>query len=79
MCQPSDSYLVVEQVPLEVAAGVFTEAYLIEREIWIPNNLIHIKYWVVPKIGIVKINKRDQYFGKYEIEDWELIKYKVRE
>ena len=75
---PPDSYKVVQPESLEVEAGTFADTYLIERGIWIPNNSIYFKYWVVPNIGIIKIHKWDQYFGEYQTEDWELIRYDIR-
>lgn len=77
---PPDSYKVVQTEYLEVAAGTFTDAYLIERGIWIPNNPIYFKYWIVPKIGIVKMSKRDLFTlgPEYNAETWELIKYDIR-
>src|SRR5574341_2243995 len=49
----SDSSKVVQLEPVEVPAGRFTAAYLINRQIWSPNSLGHRKYWIVPKVGIV--------------------------
>ncbi len=75
---PPDSYKVAQPESLKVEAGTFADAYLIERGIWIPNNSIYFKYWIVPKIGIVKMRKWDQYFGEYTIENWDLIRYDIK-
>lgn len=76
---PPDSYKVAQPESLEVEAGTFTDAYLIERGVWIPNNPIYFKYWIVPKVGIVKIRKWDSIFGEYTSENWDLIRYDIRE
>ena len=77
---PPDSYKVVQKESLEVKAGTFADAYLIERGTWIPNNPANFKYWVVPKIGIVKIRSWDLFTlgGETKIENWELIKYDIK-
>jgi len=77
---PSDSSKVVQPEPIEVAAGKFTEAFLISREIWSPNSLGHRKYWIVPKVGIVKMSKSNLFTlgPEYNAETWELIKYDIR-
>ena len=85
----SDYYMVMEPESVLVPAGNFATAYLIRRITGDLSNLGLIKYWVVPKIGIVKMTRSNllilgkEYYptsSAYEkIAIWELIEYKVKE
>jgi len=77
---PRDSFKVVLEESLKVAAGKFSQVYLIERGTFIPNSLGYYKCWIVPEIGIVKMCRWGQNTlgGEYKVENWDLIRYDIK-
>lgn len=75
----SDSYKVMEPESVIVPAGNFATNHLIYRITGDLSNLGLVKYWVVPKIGIIKMNKHTSVIGfALKSTTWELIKYDIK-
>ncbi|RMG20660.1 MAG: hypothetical protein D6732_28530 [Methanobacteriota archaeon] len=70
-----DSVIVVDQQPVEVIAGRFEESYRIRHFYWEPNAGGLDYLWLVPDVGIVKMDLNDYLLSQY----WELMGYSFPE
>ena len=55
----------------------FNRAFLIERQLQLPNQLVVWNHWFVPRIGLVRITYRESFFGPTANEVWELTGYRI--
>ena len=75
--QISDSSIVKNIEPVTVPSGIYSEAYLIDRN-WGGFNVYGFsKTWFVDNVGIVKMYRRIQGFDNIK-ETWELLSYTVQ-
>lgn len=72
-----DSMSVVSRETVEVPAGVFKDAYRVERKSSIFNQSNETTYWMAPGIGIVKKHVHNFGLSETRIEVWELLDYKI--
>lgn len=72
----SDTSTVVENRSITVIAGSFPNAFRIEERWSALNDYGAVSTWFVPKVGIVKLHRREWGFG-FSNETWELLSYQV--
>ena len=69
----TDSCRVVEKGEVEVPAGNFQKGYRLQEAWFGYNDFGNITTWLVPNVGIVKINQKGYYFN----QKWELLDYQT--
>ncbi|RMG33250.1 MAG: hypothetical protein D6732_12330 [Methanobacteriota archaeon] len=71
----ADTVTVLDKQPVEVIAGHFAESYRLRHFFWGPNAGGLEYLWLVPDVGIVKMDLNDYLLSQY----WELIGYSFPE
>lgn len=74
---PVDTVRVVSRGRTVTPVQTFDNAFEIERELQLPNQVTTWTHWFVPDIGIVKLSYRDFLFGPVANETWELTGYRL--
>lgn len=72
----TDTSTVVENRAITVIAGTFPDAFGIEERWGAFNDYGSVTTWFVPKVGIVKMHRREWGFV-FSNETWELLSYQV--
>lgn len=77
---PDDSFTVSHMESIEVIQNESKPGFLVKRSSWIPNSYGETAYWIVPGIGLVRMENRHLFtFGNvYGVERWKLIRYEVK-
>jgi len=71
----TDTCKVIAKNSITVIGGNFQNAFDIERTAWGFNYSLYENIWFVPKVGVVKMYRKEFNLGPWKHETWELINY----